>query len=80
MADPISVTLIAPDISCAHCVSTIEEEIGGLAGVQSVTADLATKHVTVAYDAADISLAQIEAAMDEAGYPVGHEGQPPADV
>ena len=78
MADPVSVTLIAPDISCAHCVSTIEEEIGALTGVQSVTADLATNHVTVAYDESNISLAQIEVAMDDAGYPVGHEGQPPA--
>ena len=78
MADPVSVTLIAPDISCAHCVSTIEEEIGGLAGVRSVSADVTTKHVTVAYDGAAISQAQIEAAMDDAGYPVGHEGQPPA--
>ena len=78
MADPVSVTLIAPDISCAHCVSTIEEEIGALTGVRSVTADLATKHVTVGYSPDDISLTQIEAAMDDAGYPVGHEGQPPA--
>ncbi len=79
MADPVTVTLIAPDISCAHCVSTIEEEIGGLTGVQSVMADLTTKHVTVAYHPAGISQAQIEAAMDDAGYPVGHEGQAPAD-
>ena len=79
MADTLTtVTLIAPDISCAHCISTIEEEIGGLTGVQSVLANLATKHVTVAYDGADISQAQIEAAMDDAGYPVGHEGQAPA--
>ena len=77
MADPVSVTLIAPDISCAHCVSTIEEEIGGLTGVQSVMADLATKHVTVGYSPDDITLAEIETAMDDAGYPVGHEGQPP---
>ncbi len=78
MADPVSVTLVAPDISCAHCVSTIEEEIGGLTGVQSVMADLATKHVTVAYDEADISQAQLEAALADAGYPVGHAGQAPA--
>lgn len=78
MADPVSVTLVAPDISCAHCVSAIEEEIGGLTGVQSVSADVATKHVVVAYAPNDLSLAQIEAAMAEAGYPVGHVGQPPA--
>lgn len=78
MADTATVTLIAPDISCAHCVATIEEEIGGLTGVQTVAADLATKHVTVAYDEAALSLTQLEAAMDAAGYPVGHEGQAPA--
>ena len=78
MADPVSVTLVAPDISCAHCVAAIQEEIGALGGVRSVSADVATKHVVVAYAPDDLSLAQIEAAMADAGYPVGHQGQAPA--
>ncbi len=64
------VTLTAPDISCAHCVMTIKEDVGALAGVASVEANEATKKVEISFDPNRVSLAQIEAAMDEAGYPV----------
>ena len=63
-------TLTAADISCSHCVATITEAVGGLQGVSSVAADEQTKQVRVAFDPAQISLAQIEATLDEAGYPV----------
>jgi copper chaperone len=64
------VTLVAPDISCAHCVATIENEVGSLPGVDRVQVDAGTKQVTVAFDPARVSLDQIEATLDEAGYPV----------
>ncbi len=64
------VTLTAPDISCAHCVKTIEEEVGALAGVSDVEANEATRQVKVHFDPSRVSLAQIEAALAEAGYPV----------
>ena len=63
-------TLTAPDISCAHCVATVQEAVGGLVGVQRVTADAATKQVTVAFDPNRVTLGEIESALDEAGYPV----------
>lgn len=63
-------TLTAPDISCGHCELTIKEEVGALDGVASVEPSANTKLVTVTFDPARVSLAQIEAAMDEAGYPV----------
>ena len=63
-------TLTAPDISCGHCVATIEEAIGTLDGVAQVTADAGTKRVEVAFDPARVSLARIEETLDEAGYPV----------
>jgi copper ion binding protein len=65
-----TITLTAPDISCGHCVMTIREEVGALAGVASVDANEATKTVEVSYDPGRVTLAQIEAALDEAGYPV----------
>lgn len=65
-----TVTLTAPDISCGHCVMTIEEEVGALAGIASVEANEATKQVEISFDPSRVSLAQIEAALDEAGYPV----------
>ena len=63
-------TLTAPDISCSHCVATIQKAVGGLAGVSKVAANEQTKQVQVEFDPERISLAQIEATMDEEGYPV----------
>lgn len=64
------VTLISPDISCGHCVATIQSAVGALEGVQHVAANAATKEVSVNFDPARVSLPQIEAALSEAGYPV----------
>jgi copper chaperone len=64
------VSLLAPDISCAHCVATIKREVGALPGVAGVEADMATKQVDVRYDPSCVSLAQIEATLEEAGYPI----------
>ncbi len=63
-------TLTAPDISCGHCVAAIKEAVGELTGVDRVEADVETRRVDIAYDPARVSLGQIEAALDEAGYPV----------
>ena len=71
MADTLErIVVNTPDMSCGHCVATIEKEIGGLTGVESVKADLPTKQVTIAYDPARVSVPQLEETLDEAGYPV----------
>ena len=44
-------TFTVPNISCSHCVHTIEMEVGDLEGVQSVQAQEETKQVTVNYGA-----------------------------
>jgi copper ion binding protein len=64
------VTVTAPDISCGHCVVSIKDAVGTLPGVASVEANLDTKRVEIDFDSGRVSLAQIEAALDEAGYPV----------
>jgi copper chaperone len=64
------IVVSTPDMSCEHCVAAIQEEVGALAGVQSVKADLPTKQVTIAYDSSVVDVPQIEAALDDAGYPV----------
>ena len=46
-----TLTYSIPAIHCGHCTHTIEIEIGELEGVQSVRSDLATKQVTVTFDA-----------------------------
>lgn len=38
-----------PNITCQHCVHTVEMEIRELDGVKSVTADLEKKQSTVRY-------------------------------
>lgn len=63
-------TLVSPDISCGHCVATVQGAVGALAGVQSVKADADTKQVAVEFDPSQVSLPQIEAVLGEAGYPV----------
>lgn len=66
----VTTTMVAPDISCAHCVATVKKTVGQFAGVQSVEADADTKQITLAYDPAQVSLAQVEEALAEEGYPV----------
>lgn len=63
-------TLSAPDISCGHCVATVREAVGALAGVERVEANAATKQVTVDFDPRRVSIARIAEVLDEAGYPV----------
>ena len=59
-----------PDMSCNHCVATIEREVAELDGVDDVDADLATKQVTISFDPSRVTVAQLEATLDDAGYPV----------
>lgn len=64
------VTLMAPDISCGHCVATVQSAVGGIEGVESVQADEATKYVKVIFDPNRVELKQITQVMEEEGYPV----------
>ena len=54
-----------PDVSCGHCKTAIEGEVGALDGVDSVVVDVDTKRVTVVGSAGDDA---IRAAIVEAGY------------
>jgi len=64
------IVVVTPDMSCGHCVAAIEGDVSALAGVQSVKADLPTKQVTISFDSGKVTTSQIEAALDDAGYPV----------
>ena len=63
-------TLTAPDISCGHCVATINKAVGALDGVRTVTTSEQTKQVLIEFDPRKVSLTRIEAVLDEEGYPV----------
>ncbi len=61
-------TFTVPNISCGHCVATVQEEVGEIAGVSSVKADATSKIVTVNWDApADWD--KIKAVLVEIEYP-----------
>ena len=63
-----SLTLHVPNISCAHCVRTIQTEVGELPGVKTVAANEHTKVVTIAFEP-PASRAGIEALLAEIDYP-----------
>lgn len=60
-------TYSVPDISCGHCKSAIEGEVGALDDVATVLVDIETRTVTVDGEASDSA---IHAAIEEAGYEV----------
>ena len=63
-----TLTVKAPQISCGHCVHTIQNEVGELSGVKSVQAAQDSKLVTVTFEA-PATREQIEKLMAEIGYP-----------
>ena len=62
--------LSVPDVSCEHCVKTINGALGKLAGVESVSTDIPSKTVHLRYDPSQVSMDTIEAELDDAGYTV----------
>ena len=62
-----STTFTVSGMTCAHCQRAVTEEITAVAGVETVTVDLATGTVTVTADQ-PVDRADIAAAVDEAGY------------
>ena len=57
-----------PNISCGHCVATIERELAEVSGVKKVRASLDTKQVTVDYEDG-AALSRVEETLEEIGYP-----------
>ncbi len=66
----IETTLSVPDVSCEHCVKTINGALGAVAGVEQVSTDIPSKTVHLKYDAAQVSMEKIEEILDDAGYTV----------
>ncbi len=62
--------LNVPDISCEHCVKTINGALGALPGVEAVATDIPSKTVTLRYDPSQVTLETVEATLDEEGYTV----------
>ncbi len=64
------VTLSVPDVSCEHCVKTINGALSKESGVEFVETSVPTKSVHVRFDSDTISMTRIEEILDDAGYAV----------
>lgn len=62
-------TFRVPNITCEHCVKTIERELSELEGVVSVQADPQTQGVTVEWDENSSSWEQVRHLLEEIHYP-----------
>ncbi|ARR78471.1 Copper chaperone [Mycobacterium intracellulare subsp. yongonense] len=54
-------------MTCAHCASSVHDEVGSIAGVTAVDVDLSTGKVTVESDN-PVDNDALKAAVEEAGY------------
>ena len=54
-----------PGVTCGHCKSAIEGEVGKLAGITRVEVDITARTMTVE---GDIDQTALAAAVDDAGY------------
>ena len=59
-------TYTVTGMTCAHCVSSVSQEVAKVAGVRGVEVDLTSGKVTVAGEGFNDE--QIRVAVDEAGY------------
>ncbi len=63
-------TISVPSIHCDNCKNSIEGALNGLDGVTSAEVSVPDRTVTVAFDDADVELAQIREAIEEQGFDV----------
>ena len=66
----IEKTFNVPDMSCGHCKAAVEGGLNELPGVERADADVAKGTVEVSYDEGTVSLEDLKAAIEEAGYTV----------
>ena len=59
-------TYVVTGMTCQHCVASVTEEVGELAGVSSVDVDLDSGRLRVTGQ--DVTVEQVQAAVTEAGY------------
>jgi copper chaperone CopZ len=62
-------TFKVPNISCGHCVHTVQNEVGELEGVKRVVAVEDSKMVTVEWEEPPQSWDNIKALLAEINYP-----------
>jgi copper chaperone CopZ len=64
-------TYSIPNISCGHCVNTIQMELMEIPGVNMVSASEETKEVVIEFED-PATTQQIEATLEEINYPAAN--------
>jgi copper ion binding protein len=60
-------TIAVEGMTCGHCVSAVQTEVGKVEGVTDVSVDLESGEVTIVADTAP-SAAALQEAVEEAGF------------
>lgn len=63
-------TLKVQGMSCGHCISSIEGNVGQLSGVETVKVHLEDGNVDVTFDAEKVNLKDITEVIEDQGYDV----------
>lgn len=61
--------LTAPDISCGHCKSTIENDLGTAPGIDCVDVEIDSKTVHVVFDDTRTDAQSVRDKLADIGYP-----------
>ena len=62
------ITLSVPNISCDHCIMTIQRELSNVEGVATVEGNVDKKEITVEWEA-PANLEKIKSTLEEINYP-----------
>jgi copper chaperone CopZ len=68
-SNSITLNYRIPEVSCGHCKTTIEHEVGKLSGVLSVNVDVDSKQATIKLALPPTTKAEIETLLANIGYP-----------
>jgi P-type Cu+ transporter len=66
----IQISLPVSGMSCASCVSHVEQALSGLPGVQNVAVNLNANTASFSYDPDEVTIQQIRSTVSEIGYEV----------
>jgi copper chaperone len=72
-------TLYAPDITCEHCIATIERAVQAQDGARFLTGDIEGRRFSIEVDHG-AAIDAVAAALAEAGYPLGDALTAPASA
>ncbi|NQT56658.1 MAG: heavy-metal-associated domain-containing protein [Desulfobacteraceae bacterium] len=61
-------TLSTPNISCDHCIMTIQRELGKIKGIEEVKGDPETKEISIQWDP-PATMEKIKSTLKEINYP-----------